>query len=315
MHIRISIPMQTLELYTAQGELLSRHRVSTALLGTGEQSGSFKTPCGRHVIRACIGAGQPVNTVFVRRRPTGEIWSPALAEANPERDWILTRILWLSGCEPGINRLGSVDTMRRFIYIHGTPDSTPLGVPGSHGCIRMSNADIVELFERVVAGTSVNIVEYSIEHNHWQAVAEMARQVRESVFINEQHVPPALEWDEFDAMSHQVIARNAHGLPIGTGRLLPDGHLGRMAVLPEWRGHGVGSAIFERLLELARRYRMRKLVLHAQTHAAGFYLRYGFVAVGEVFMEAGILHVRMECMLDKQGVDTRGDTIENREWM
>ena len=110
-------------------------------------------------MRAKIGAGQAENTVFVRRRPTGERYSPDLEAANPDRDWILTRILWLSGCEPGRNRLGNVDTMRRYIYIHGSPDSAVMGEPGSHGCIRMRNADIVELFDRVPVGTPVTISE------------------------------------------------------------------------------------------------------------------------------------------------------------
>lgn len=99
-----------------------------------------------------------MNTVFVRRRPTGEVWSPELAAEFPGRDWILTRILWLSGCEPGINRLGAVDTMRRYIYIHGSPDSVPMGAPGSIGCVRMRNSDIVELFDLVPPYTPVDIV-------------------------------------------------------------------------------------------------------------------------------------------------------------
>ena len=134
-----------------------RYPISSALKGSGQDSGSYCTPLGQHIIRAKIGAGQPENTVFVGRRPTGEIYSPELAEQFPGRDWILTRILWLSGCEVGFNRLGGVDTMRRYIYIHGSPDSVQMGQPGSIGCIRMRNADIVELFDRVAAGTPVNI--------------------------------------------------------------------------------------------------------------------------------------------------------------
>ncbi|HCU84818.1 MAG TPA: L,D-transpeptidase, partial [Methylophilus sp.] len=117
------------------------------------------TPLGAHIIRAKIGGGAAENTVFVGRRPTGEIFTPALKEQFPDRDWILTRILWLSGTEPGKNRLGNVDTMQRYIYIHGTPDATVLGVPGSHGCVRMRNADLIELFEQVPVGTTVNICE------------------------------------------------------------------------------------------------------------------------------------------------------------
>lgn len=158
MHIRISLPAQTLELFAANGELLRRYSVSTAEKGAGEQRGSFCTPRGKHIIRAKIGAGAAANTVFVRRRPTGELWSDELAAAQPDRDWILTRILWLSGCEPGKNRLGEVDTMRRYIYIHGSPDTVPMGVPASHGCIRMRNADIIELFELVPPYTVVEII-------------------------------------------------------------------------------------------------------------------------------------------------------------
>lgn len=157
MRIAISIPEQSLELYDSAGQLLQRYAVSTAANGAGEQSGSHCTPRGRHLIRAKVGAGATANTVFVRRRPTGEIWTPELAAAFPGRDWILTRILWLSGCEPGFNRLGSVDTMRRYIYIHGSPDTVPMGTPGSIGCIRMRNSDIIELFDRVPPYTPVDV--------------------------------------------------------------------------------------------------------------------------------------------------------------
>ena len=133
--------------------------VSTALNGVGEQKDSGCTPRGLHQIRACIGAGQAVNTVFVGRRPTGEIYTDELGQQFPERDWILTRILWLSGLEPGRNRLANVDTMQRYIYIHGCPDSLPMGKPLSHGCIRMRNTDLLALFERVKPGTQVLIHE------------------------------------------------------------------------------------------------------------------------------------------------------------
>jgi lipoprotein-anchoring transpeptidase ErfK/SrfK len=157
MIININIESQYLDLYDDHGNLVKHYVVSTAANGAGEQNGSNCTPRGRHIIRAKVGAGAMANTVFVRRRPTGEIWTPELAAANPGRDWILTRILWLSGCEPGFNRLGCVDTMRRYIYIHGTPDNVPLGTPGSIGCIRMRNSDIIELFDLVPPYTPVNI--------------------------------------------------------------------------------------------------------------------------------------------------------------
>lgn len=157
--IEISIPRQSLTLLDDHGTALRSYAVSTSKNGAGEKRGSYCTPRGRHVIRARIGQGEPVNTVFVRRRPTGEIYSPALGARFPGRDWILTRILWLSGCQPGFNRLGDVDTMRRFIYIHGSPDEVDMGQPGSIGCIRMRNADLLELFDLVCAGTPVEIVE------------------------------------------------------------------------------------------------------------------------------------------------------------
>jgi L,D-transpeptidase YbiS len=159
MKIRVSIGSQTLDLLDDAGRLLKRYSVSTARNGAGELNGSFRTPRGRHLIRAKIGAGTPVNTVFVNRRPTGEVWSPELGAQFPNRDWILTRILWLSGCEPGFNRLGERDTMRRFIYIHGTPDTTELGKPGSIGCVRMRNSDLLEVFDRVPVRTEVEITE------------------------------------------------------------------------------------------------------------------------------------------------------------
>ena len=159
MKINIHIATQQLELLDDAGKLLRRYSVSTAANGAGETCGSHCTPRGKHIVRARIGAGQPENTVYVRRRPTGEIYTPELADRHPGRDWILSRILWLSGCEPGRNRLGDVDTMRRFVYIHGTPDGTALGQPGSIGCIRMRNRDILELFDLVPVKTAVEIIE------------------------------------------------------------------------------------------------------------------------------------------------------------
>ena len=156
MRIEISIPGQVLDLYSGT-EKIKHYRISSARNGAGQEYGSFRTPLGKHVIRAKIGSGQSVNTVFVKRRPTGEIYTPELDASFPGRDWILTRILWLSGCELGFNRLGKVDTMRRYIYIHGSPDRVEMGKPGSIGCIRMRNQDLLELFDLVEAGTEVDI--------------------------------------------------------------------------------------------------------------------------------------------------------------
>jgi len=157
LHIYISIAEQRLDLVADGYRVLASYPVSTALNGPGEQDGSGCTPRGVHYVRARIGAGLPLNTVFRGRRPTGECYSRALALAHPERDWILTRILWLCGRERGRNLGPRVDTFRRFIYIHGTPDTEPVGMPRSHGCIRMRNADVAELFEQVPAGTPVKI--------------------------------------------------------------------------------------------------------------------------------------------------------------
>ena len=158
MKIEIDVARQQLNLFDDKNAVLKSYSVSTAKKGVGEKNGSLCTPRGRHIVRAKIGAGQPPNAVFVRRRPTGEIWSPELHAMHPGRDWMLTRILWLSGCEVGRNRLGDVDTMRRYIYIHGSPDTAEMGKPGSIGCIRMRNADIVELFELVSPYTPVEIL-------------------------------------------------------------------------------------------------------------------------------------------------------------
>lgn len=155
--LHVDASRQELTLRAGRGDVLARYAVSTGRNGLGEENASGCTPRGWHQIRACIGAGQPAGTVFVARRPTGEIYSEALADRHPGRDWILSRILWLSGLEPGRNRLGDRDTMRRYIYIHGGPADRPVGQAGSKGCIRMRNPDVIELFDRVTPGTRVLI--------------------------------------------------------------------------------------------------------------------------------------------------------------
>lgn len=157
MRIEIKTNSQHLDVIDNIENKIKSYQISTAKNGVGQERGSFCTPLGKHVIRAKIGSGQPINTVFIKRRPTGEIYTPDLGARYLERDWILTRILWLSGCELGFNRLGSVDTMRRYIYIHGSPDNINMDKPGSIGCIRMFNADLLELFDIVDVGTEVVI--------------------------------------------------------------------------------------------------------------------------------------------------------------
>lgn len=157
--ITVSIAEQRLRLEQG-GETLMDVAIATARNGPGELNGSECTPRGRHTIRAKIGAGCAVNTVFVGRRPTGEIFSESLRATQPQRDWILSRILWLCGLEPGVNRGGNVDTMRRYVYIHGCPDSDAMGSPSSHGCVKMRNRDIMALFDMIEVGTEVLITEH-----------------------------------------------------------------------------------------------------------------------------------------------------------
>lgn len=158
MRIEVDIGAQRLRL-REDGRMLREYAVSTAVNGPGEIEGSGCTPRGRHIIRAKIGAGLPAGAVLRGRRWTGEVWSPELHAQYPGRDWILTRILWLSGCEPGRNRLGCVDSFRRYIYLHGTPYAAELGRPHSKGCVRLRNEDVIELFERVPLRTEVEIHE------------------------------------------------------------------------------------------------------------------------------------------------------------
>lgn len=157
-YLEIDIARQCLRRWR-EDRLVQTFPVSTALKGPGEQSGSEQTPRGWHKVRAKIGEGAAMATVFRGRRPTGETWTPALSAQYPARDWILSRILWLSGLEPGQNRLGAVDSMRRYIYIHGTPDTEPMGEPRSHGCIRMRNDDVITLFALTPVGERVWIHE------------------------------------------------------------------------------------------------------------------------------------------------------------
>ena len=156
--IKISIDEQRLQLLESDNVTMDV-AVATATNGPGEIMHSECTPRGWHRIRAKIGAGAPENMVFTGRRPTGEIYSPALRQEHPGRDWMLTRLLWLSGLEPGKNRFGERDSMRRYIYIHGCPETDEMGVPSSHGCVKMRNTDVIHLFEIVPTGTRVLIQE------------------------------------------------------------------------------------------------------------------------------------------------------------
>jgi len=295
--IEINLACQTLSLFGGDGALVERFSVSTATLGAGERENSYRTPRGQHRIHACIGEGAEPGAVFVARQATGEVWTPELAAAHPARDWILTRILWLEGEEPGRNQGPGVDSRQRYIYIHGTPDDQPMGLPASHGCVRMRNADVSRLFPQVQPGTMVDIVTgvpeaLLLESGVWDAMRDRAYPIRETVFVVEQGVPLEMEHDEWDAVSQHLLASVA-GRPVGTARLLPDGHVGRLAVLAGARGLGIGEALMQKVHELARERGRRELVLHAQTQAEGFYRALGYEPEGEVFMEAGIPHLTM----------------------
>ena len=155
-YLHISIAKQQLSVVSNK-DVDKVYSVSTAKNGAGEKMGSECTPIGWHKIRVKIGDSTPLNSVFVGRRATGEIYSPQLGVEYPERDWVLTRILWLGGLESKKNRYGQVDSTWRYIYIHGCPDELMLGKPESHGCIRMKNKDVVDLFDRVEVGLKVLI--------------------------------------------------------------------------------------------------------------------------------------------------------------
>jgi hypothetical protein len=156
--IRISIGDQRLDLLEGERTLES-YSVSTAARGPGERCDSEQTPRGRLAIEEKIGSKAELGAAFEGRQATGEICTPERFAAEPDRDWIVTRILWLGGREPGRNQGGAVDTRDRYIYIHGTPDVASLGRPTSHGCIRMRSEDLVDLFDRVEVGTIVDIEE------------------------------------------------------------------------------------------------------------------------------------------------------------
>jgi lipoprotein-anchoring transpeptidase ErfK/SrfK len=154
--INISVSSQKLSLFQ-EGELISSYKVSTALKGVGQEKNTNKTPLGNHIIRAMIGRNLPIYAVIKARRYTNEIWTKELDDPSITVDWILSRVIWLSGKDLGRNRLGNVDTMQRYIYIHGTNEEHLLGTPSSHGCIRMSNEDVIELFDLVSVGDIVEI--------------------------------------------------------------------------------------------------------------------------------------------------------------
>jgi lipoprotein-anchoring transpeptidase ErfK/SrfK len=154
--LHLDVARQELSGFAGSRELL-RYPVSTAKLGLGCGEGSFQTPHGAHRVRLKIGAACPPGAIFRGRRWTGEVLDESLRRRFPNMDWVLTRILWLQGLERGVNRGGGVDTLRRFVYIHGTHEEDLVGRPVSYGCVRMRNTDIAVLFDRVTAGCPMRI--------------------------------------------------------------------------------------------------------------------------------------------------------------
>jgi lipoprotein-anchoring transpeptidase ErfK/SrfK len=156
--VRVSVSQQRLQLFSGR-EVLREYPVSTAAKGAGSQAGSQKTPLGRHQVHSKFGAGEPLGTIFESRRSTGRVATIHTAPVDLPEDVITTRILWLEGLEPGMNRGEGVDSRARFIYIHGTNEEGLIGRPASHGCVRLRNRDVAELFDLVATGTVVEIVE------------------------------------------------------------------------------------------------------------------------------------------------------------
>lgn len=157
--ILVKLSDQTLSLFDDDGETLHVYPVSTSKYGAGCQNGSEKTPLGLHRIKDKIGGAMPVNEVFINRMPHGNLDECIERGEKLPDDVITSRIMWLEGMQPGVNQGGYVDSYQRYIYIHGTSDEASIGTPASIGCIRMLNADIVELFRKVQSGCEVNIVE------------------------------------------------------------------------------------------------------------------------------------------------------------
>lgn len=301
MHILIDIARQTLDVYADDTHLLRRYPVSTAARGAGEQMGSYQTPRGRHVIRAKIGAGLPEAAVLKGRRPTGEICTPQRVLEFPERDWILSRILWLSGCQPGFNRLGARDTMARYIYIHGTPDSEPMGEPRSHGCIRMRNGDVIELFDLVETGTQVLVqdgtqfkpVNFPASVLGWKQCRTIVCALRNSIGGNECLVFR----DESDASARHVLIWNEEGNVAACATLSREGYLGNVVIAPAWREQGVAERLVEAALDEARRTGWKELRTVSRVEDLNFYRSRGFDPVSDLFDLNGQAMQALRCFV------------------
>jgi len=157
----VGVKSQTLRYYDGSGLLARQYSVSTAKFGVGEQKNSYQTPRGWHKVCEKIGDGAEKDTIIFRQKITPWKYSETLHQQYPNKDWILTRVLWLCGMEPGLNQGGDVDSYDRYIYIHGAGAHVPFGTPSSLGCVRMKSDDVIELFDHTAVGTDVYIDENS----------------------------------------------------------------------------------------------------------------------------------------------------------
>lgn len=290
MRLIIELAGQILRIMDKE-RLLREYPVSTARLGAGEARGSFRTPRGRHMVRAKIGAGLPEGAVLKGRRWTGEIATAELVAQNPERDWILSRILWLSGCQPGFNRLGVCDTMARYIYIHGTPDSEPIGVPQSHGCIRMRNADVIELFDLIPVGSEVLIVPPDAgDPASFPLVRIASPDAFPGLFADMLPIPG------FAAPVHWVVW-DWQGTAVASMRLTAEGRLDGLAVLPVWRGKGLETRLLQTALDEAKKRGWFELRALADSGAMDLFSQAGFELVGERVGIGGVDHWMMRLFL------------------
>jgi len=283
MRIVIDLAAQRLDLF--DGETLAcSYPVSTAARGAGERKGSFQTPRGLHIIRAKIGAGLPSGAVLKGRRASGEICTPELQAANPERDWILSRILWLSGTQAGFNRLGEVDTMARYIYLHGTPDSEPMGIPASHGCVRMRNADLIALFDRVAPGTEVLIEDADLPPQWVVCTWSQARAA-----LLEHGI--AICADHRNSSAHHLLQWDRSGHLIAYARLTREGLFDGL--------HGaLDAGLLAQAFGLAREHGWFELRALADPSQHAFLMDAGFMPRGDALPETSLQAFR--CFLPQE---------------
>jgi hypothetical protein len=283
--VQLVIDIKTQRLYLSlQGQKIACYPISTAVRGVGEERGSFKTPRGKHRIRAKIGVDLPEGAILVRRRFTGEVYTPALAAQFPKRDWILSRILWLSGTQPGLNRLGAVDTMQRYIYIHGCPDSAPMGEPYSMGCIRMRNQDVMKLFDQVEVGTEVLIIEDSTlaPTEFTPIIRELTAQQASPLFLSNLSLPRyTTDAAVVSDGAYFYISWNPWGEIVAYARLRREGMLDSVCLQHPQFLQGLMLAIMTRVKQLGW-FEIRAMV---QVENMAYFQDFQFTPVGDIFIQ------------------------------